>query len=208
MDVEDFKRLGEDLFGNGWQTRLSRALGVDASSVRRWVGSAVPVPPTVSAFLLMMADRQEVRGALSLERLPLGRPVHVETPDPVILQWMEQRFVFPGVDQAKPMPAISARREGDVLLLSLDGSPFDRIGADDLSYSLVRHPDSKHLSGFLAAAAVHGHQAAVVSHRFHHYALIAHQDGACRVFRRIHTHAGEVRTLTSPSSDSASVTPP
>lgn len=37
-------RASAALGGRGWQARLSRALGVDASTVRRWVSGAIPIP--------------------------------------------------------------------------------------------------------------------------------------------------------------------
>lgn len=205
MDVEDFKRTTEDLFGHGWQTRLARALGIDPSTVRRWVGGAVPVPPSVEAFLKAVAERQEARGALAFERLRLVEPVRTIVPQPTILTWMEQRFHFAGVDQAKPFPAIASHRQGDVLHLSLDGAPSDRLGDTEVSYALVRHPDSVHHHAFLAAAAEAGHAAASVTHRFHHYTVIAHDEGEKRLLRRIHTHSGDVRTLTAATSDPGSV---
>jgi hypothetical protein len=205
MDVEDFKRTTEDLFGHGWQTRLARALGIDPSTVRRWVGATVPVPPSVEAFLKVVAERQEARGALAFERLRLGTPVRTIVPEHAVLTWMEQRFHFPGVDQAKPLPAIASHRQGDALHVSLDGAPSDRIGDETVSYALVRHPDSVHHAAFIAAAAEAGHSVTSVTHRFHHYDVIAHDDGERRLLRRIHTHSGDVRTLTAATSEPKSV---
>jgi DNA-binding transcriptional regulator YdaS (Cro superfamily) len=38
------------LYGTwGWQTKLASELGVDPSSVRRWVSGAVPIPGPVAA---------------------------------------------------------------------------------------------------------------------------------------------------------------
>lgn len=38
------------LYGEwGWQTRLAEELGVDGSTVRRWVSGAVPIPNPVEA---------------------------------------------------------------------------------------------------------------------------------------------------------------
>jgi hypothetical protein len=33
----------------GWQTKAAEALGVDASSIRRWTGGQIPVPGPVAA---------------------------------------------------------------------------------------------------------------------------------------------------------------
>jgi len=40
------------LYGDyGWQTRLAEQLGVDGSTVRRWVSGAVPIPNPVEAAI-------------------------------------------------------------------------------------------------------------------------------------------------------------
>lgn len=199
MEIEEFKRVGEDLFGNGWQTRMARALGIDGSTVRRWVGGSIPVPSQIVAYLELLADRQKIKGALILERQSLGKPEKVEVPQGQQLEWMKKKLVFPGVEQAKPMPAIRCFQGVDRLLLSLDGQTKDDIEVLDVSYVLTRHPDSMHLSGYLDAAARHGHVAAVVRHRFHHYSLIAHRDTKEEgsVLHQISTHMGQVRTLVS-----------
>lgn len=61
------KQLSEacvKLYGErGWQTRLAEALGVDGSTVRRWVSGAVPIPNPAAAaidcFLCMKADTRK-----------------------------------------------------------------------------------------------------------------------------------------------------
>lgn len=207
MDVEELKRTGRDLFGNSWQTRLARALGIDSSTVRRWISSNLPLPGYVEAFLSMMGERQEALGGLTLERLPLGSPVRTTTPPPADLEFMKLRFRFPGVDQMKPMPAIIATLDEDshAVLLSLDGSPTDAIGHTSTSYALVRHPDGRHLEGYLKTAFAKGHCAAVVSANVHHYSAIAHDDGLHKVVRLIDTHAGVKRMLTADASSPSQV---
>lgn len=63
----DLKRLGPKMFGLGWQTRMAEALGVDASSVRRWISGAVPIPGPVSTALWCWARCNEL-GASRLRR--------------------------------------------------------------------------------------------------------------------------------------------
>lgn len=197
MQTDEFRQVGEDLFGNGWQTRMARALGVDGSTVRRWVGGAIPVPPQIAAYLDVLGDRQETRGALILERQHLGNPAG-RAADVGTIEYMTKRLVFSGVDQAKPMPAIIARVDGDIVTISMDGSETDEIGMVSLSYALTRHPDTRHLRGYVDAARGMGHSVAVTRQRFHHYTLVAHDTGRDHaVIHQISTHAGQVRTLWS-----------
>ncbi len=51
MSRDELKAAGRELFGNGWQTRLAEQLGVDGSTVRRWVSGAVPVPNPAAAAI-------------------------------------------------------------------------------------------------------------------------------------------------------------
>ena len=44
MSPTELAEAGRALYGRGWQTRMAEALGVDGSTVRRWVSGAVPVP--------------------------------------------------------------------------------------------------------------------------------------------------------------------
>lgn len=51
MSADELKEAGRALFGHGWQTRLAEQLGVDGSTVRRWVSGAVPVPNPAAAAI-------------------------------------------------------------------------------------------------------------------------------------------------------------
>ena len=200
MDTEEFKRIGEDLFGNSWQTRMARALGIDGSTVRRWVGAAIPVPPAIQAYLAMMGERQETRGALLYAMAGIGSPAGMILQRPEPFERMTKRLKFPGVDQLKPMPAILA--PGGELPATLDAEAVDRIATDGVSYEITRHPDGRHMAGYLEAARREGHEAASIHNRHHHYTLIAHIDPvAPRIRHVIATHAGNVRMVqTTPGS--------
>lgn len=64
MTPKQLAEAGETLYGErAWQTRMSEALGVDASTVRRWVSGAVPVPTTVVAALKCFLERQKENGS-------------------------------------------------------------------------------------------------------------------------------------------------
>lgn len=57
MKSDELKKTGKRLYGYGWQTRLAEALGVDGSTVRRWVSGAVPIPGPVAAAIRCFAER-------------------------------------------------------------------------------------------------------------------------------------------------------
>lgn len=62
MTPKQLTEAGEKLYGDrAWQTRMAEALGVDPSTVRRWVSGAVPVPTTVAAALNCFLDRESKR---------------------------------------------------------------------------------------------------------------------------------------------------
>jgi DNA-binding transcriptional regulator YdaS (Cro superfamily) len=47
----ELKEIGERLYGYGWQTRLAERLGVDGSTVRRWVSGKSPIPGPAAAAI-------------------------------------------------------------------------------------------------------------------------------------------------------------
>lgn len=64
MTADELKSAGRELFGHGWQTRLAEQLGVDGSTVRRWVSGAVPVPnPAAAAIRAFLRIRELTGGA-------------------------------------------------------------------------------------------------------------------------------------------------
>ena len=59
MTRKQLAEAGVDLYGDrAWQTRMAEQLGVDASTVRRWVSGAVPIPQPVAAALRCFLDRK------------------------------------------------------------------------------------------------------------------------------------------------------
>ena len=61
MTPDALRAAGEALYGRwGWQTRMAKALRVDASTVRRWLSgaSAVPGPAEVALELLLEKKRR------------------------------------------------------------------------------------------------------------------------------------------------------
>ena len=50
--INDLIAASKKLFGeSGWKTKLAEELGVDGSTVRRWVSGVVPVPNTAWAAM-------------------------------------------------------------------------------------------------------------------------------------------------------------
>jgi hypothetical protein len=59
LTPDELRLIGVELFGEwGWQTRLSEALEVDGSTVRRWVSGAVSVPNPVKVALRLMVEQK------------------------------------------------------------------------------------------------------------------------------------------------------
>lgn len=59
MTPAQLTKAGVELYGErAWQTRMAEALGVDPSTVRRWVSGAVPIPQPVVAALDCFVERK------------------------------------------------------------------------------------------------------------------------------------------------------
>lgn len=59
MTPQQLAEVGVELYGErAWQTRMAESLGVDGSTVRRWVSGAVPVPTTATAALRCFLERK------------------------------------------------------------------------------------------------------------------------------------------------------
>jgi hypothetical protein len=60
---EQLRKACVNLYGDrAWQTRLSEALGVDGSTVRRWVSGAVPIPNPVAAAVRCFVEKRALDG--------------------------------------------------------------------------------------------------------------------------------------------------
>jgi hypothetical protein len=63
MTRKQLAEVGVELYGErAWQTRMAEELGVDGSTVRRWVSGAVPIPQPVIAALNCFLDRKRGNG--------------------------------------------------------------------------------------------------------------------------------------------------
>lgn len=52
MDNYRLRKVGKELFGRwGWQTRMAEELGVNISTVKRWLAGTTPIPTPVRLAL-------------------------------------------------------------------------------------------------------------------------------------------------------------
>ena len=71
MTNEEFCAAGERLYGYGWQTALSKALGVNDRTVRRWVSGSTDIPKMVETAvnsLIAIRDFQEESEMIKKEK--------------------------------------------------------------------------------------------------------------------------------------------
>lgn len=62
MTPNELRKACINLYGeHGWQTRLAENLGVDGSTVRRWISGAVPIPNPVEAAVRCFLERKPER---------------------------------------------------------------------------------------------------------------------------------------------------
>lgn len=76
MDKYKLIKIGEELYGSwGWQTRLSEEIGVNISTIKRWLSGATPVPPPVKLALqyLILKKRKPKVDYKSIENFVEGR---------------------------------------------------------------------------------------------------------------------------------------
>jgi hypothetical protein len=194
MNKDEFNEKAEELFGNSWQTRLARAIGVDPSSVRRWVSGAVAVPEPVTAYLSMMIERQKLRGKLAFlnqdPECPVGFNGLCENREK-----FDKLIQFPGVDQKKAMPSIHALEIGHGIDLRLGSETEDDL-VPGFTYLLTRHPDCFQLEAYESAAVSAGFDILKTKVRYHHYSVILQETPSLTAVQyQIITHGGEIRTV-------------
>ena len=68
MTPATLSRVGTALYGPLWQTQLSRAIGVNDRSVRRWLTEEMPIPDGIREELVKLIHK---RRAELLETLKL-----------------------------------------------------------------------------------------------------------------------------------------
>jgi len=53
--MKEFNQLGQEVFGDGWQSKLARAFKINRRTVGRWSKGEHPVPESVLMALRVMA---------------------------------------------------------------------------------------------------------------------------------------------------------
>lgn len=64
MTPQELAEAGRELNDGrwGWQTRLAERLGIDGSTVRRWVSGALPVPnPAAVAIRCLLREHRRLK---------------------------------------------------------------------------------------------------------------------------------------------------
>lgn len=62
MSPDLLRQIGEALFGDRWQTQLSRALDVSDRTVRRWLAGEPPKPGVAANLRRLLQDRVQALG--------------------------------------------------------------------------------------------------------------------------------------------------
>lgn len=63
MTPQELRAAGERLFGHrGWQVRLAEVLGINSSTIRRWLMGKMPVSGPAQAAIRLLLERSEVDG--------------------------------------------------------------------------------------------------------------------------------------------------
>ena len=66
MTTQELERIGESLYGKwGWQTELSRNLGVDGSTVRRWKSGKLPILPKTAEQIRNLQKLKDQQSEIS-----------------------------------------------------------------------------------------------------------------------------------------------
>jgi len=53
--MKEFNQLGQEVFGDGWQSKLARTFKVNRRTVGRWSKGEHPIPESVLMALRVMA---------------------------------------------------------------------------------------------------------------------------------------------------------
>lgn len=69
---DDLKRVGEALYGYGWQTHLAAAIQVDTRTMRRWIAGDSPTPEGLRADLLRLLGQRSAEVGRALAQMARG----------------------------------------------------------------------------------------------------------------------------------------
>lgn len=58
MSKKLLHKLGEQVFGAGWQSKLARHIDTNPRTVRRWASGDIPVPKVVLLYLQILKSNE------------------------------------------------------------------------------------------------------------------------------------------------------
>ena len=67
MTPQELKDIGEKLYGYGWQTQLSKELGVCTQTVRKWISGKHKIPNSAAAAIKCFADLKILKSSKDYE---------------------------------------------------------------------------------------------------------------------------------------------
>jgi hypothetical protein len=70
MQPGDLREQAERVWGKSWRAHLARLVGVDQSTIRRWLAQQTPVPRWVEVVLSLLLERAQSRA--EREQEPAG----------------------------------------------------------------------------------------------------------------------------------------
>lgn len=70
LNPKEFKKSIENVFGWGSQRKLSKLLGRNESTVRRWIAGSRAIPPEMPLILALLNERRQLglNGSIDIKR--------------------------------------------------------------------------------------------------------------------------------------------
>lgn len=140
MNRDDFKTIGEEVFGQGWQTALARHSNIQSRNVRRYVAGDSPVPDWLASELLYLKHAQHVDDAFAQQLAEACDDVAKNFTDGEPLQWPEG--IFDSVAALGPegeYPIWIAIRSKDLVWLCQSGEVV-AVGIWDAEHEKIMRP--------------------------------------------------------------------
>ena len=77
LNPKEFKKSIENVFGWGSQRKLSKLLGRNESTVRRWIAGSRAIPPEMPLILALLNERRQL-GLNSVNTSPIRIVAHFD----------------------------------------------------------------------------------------------------------------------------------